>query len=67
MEAIKTRLRSRRGSELGGRKLSSTHASNDSILSAEIDGPFDSKRVADDMKKRHTNQDSLVHLFIVLW
>ena len=51
MEAITRKLRSRRTSEVGGRKLSSAHASNDSILSSsETDGPFDSKGTADRAK-----------------
>ena len=48
MEAITRKLRPRRASEAaGGRKLSSAHASNDSILSSsETDGAFDSKKTA---------------------
>ena len=53
MEAITRKLRPRRASEASGRKLSSTLASNDSLLSSsETDDPFDSK-IADQARKKN--------------
>ena len=54
MEAITRKLRPRRASEAAaGRKLSSAHGSNDSILSSsETDGAFDSKKTADQARKK---------------
>lgn len=60
MEAITRKLRPRRASEAGGRKLSSTHANNDSILSSsETDGHFDSKKTADQARKEFMVYHSL--------